>query len=49
MQADPEGEQYFAIAPEEDLTPAVIYRKALSGEQGDWLVTTLLERQMFAA
>ena len=47
VPGDPPGTQYYAIVPHGDLTPVPIYRDTLDGEDGRYLVTTLMDRQSF--
>ena len=40
----PPGTAYLALAPADQAAPVVIYRPMLPDENGDWLVTALMDR-----
>ncbi len=43
----PAGTQYLALVPDEPELPVIVYRPTLPGEQGEWLVTALLDRDTY--
>jgi hypothetical protein len=49
VPGDPPGTRYRALLPDAEDAPAVIYRRALQGEPGTWLVTTLMDRSAYRA
>jgi hypothetical protein len=40
----PPGSSYLAAVPDDDDAPVVIYRSTAAGEEGDFLVTALVDR-----
>lgn len=47
VQGAPPGREYRAIVPSAADAPVVIYRRLASHEGGDWLVTTLIDRDKY--
>jgi hypothetical protein len=47
VPGDPPGTRYFALIPRGDPRPVVIYREALRGENGRWLVTALMDQDAY--
>ena len=47
VPGDPPGTQYWALTPGLRTAPVVIYRKKLRAENGEWLVTTLMDRDAY--
>jgi hypothetical protein len=45
----PPGTQYLALTPSGGKGPVVIYRPMLPGEDGDWLVASLIAREQYDA
>jgi hypothetical protein len=43
----PPGTSYLALVPAEPSLPVIIYRPMLPDEDGDWLVTALLDRDTY--
>jgi hypothetical protein len=44
----PPGSHYLAAIPDHDHAPVVIYRSTSVGEQGDFVVTALVDRVIYA-
>jgi hypothetical protein len=44
----PPGSHYLAAIPDHDQAPVVIYRPASTGEQGDFVVTALIDRVTYS-
>ncbi len=47
VPGDPPGTDYWALRPGSPDAPVVIYREALPGEGGRYLVTALMDRQAY--
>jgi hypothetical protein len=43
----PPGTEYLALTPTDRKAPIVVYRPMLPGEDGDWLVTSLVARAQY--
>jgi hypothetical protein len=40
----PPGTKHYALTPDDDQAPIIIYRSIPQGERGEWRVTTLMSR-----
>lgn len=47
VPGDPPGTQYWALIPRGAPRPVIIYRNALRGENGRWLVTALMDQEAY--